>query len=208
MEQLTSSFAQFARDIAGKHVPEVAIEAALSSLGGKAAGSLEGLNVERRGALINHFVRSIKNIGVHTASQLEHELLARAGCCPAGRRIAALKDAISIIAVRNHLHQMATSLGLSWKEAMRLQSAVSDVARFVVSRGGGRIELDSADNGLFVTVYAGADLGPIPATGSASAITPAWLAGTMNLVKGFRCSRTDHDAVLEFLFETSQSMVA
>ena len=30
-------------------------------------------------------VRSIRNIGVHTASQLEHELLMAAGCCPVGR---------------------------------------------------------------------------------------------------------------------------
>lgn len=205
MENSVPSFAQFVRPIGIKHAPASAIEAALVAIGRKAEVSLSELPAERKEALINHFVRSIRNIGVHTASQLEHELLLASGCCPIGRRVVALKDAISLIAIRNQVQQVATATGLGWKESMRLQSAVSEVARFVTDRGGGRIELEATIDGIVVTVHATQDLGPIEAMGGPSS---SWLAGTMNLVKDFRSSRASGAWLLELCFFRPQTMVA
>lgn len=205
MEHPATTFAQFARTVAVKHVPAATVEAALVALGSKAESVLGGLDAERKGTLINHFVRSIRNVGVHTVTRLEHALLEAAGCCPAGRRVVALKDAISLITIRNHIHLMATAIGLPWSESMRVQSAISDVARFVVDRGGGRIEMEEVHEGLAVSVYSAYDLGPMPPPGGPA---PPWLAGTVNLAKTFRCVRSGNGSHLEFCFSRPQPMVA
>lgn len=202
MESNASTLAELVRTVAVNFVPETAVEAALGAIASKADTALSSLDTERRGMLINHFVRSIRNIGVHTASKLEHALLEASGCCPASRRIVALKDAISLIAVRNQTHAMATAIGLAWAESMRLQSAVSDVARFVIEHGGGRLEMEETLSGLLISVRATGDLGPI--------VTPApsWLISTTNLAKTFRSARSGGSTYLEFCFPRPQTMVA
>jgi hypothetical protein len=202
VESNPQTLAELARAVAVNFIPATTVETTLAAIGSKADMNLSSLDAPSRGILINHFVRSIRNIGVHTASKLEHALLEAAGCCPAGRRIVALKDAISLIAVRNQTHAMATAIGLPWSESMRLQSAVSDVARFVVERGGGRLEMEETLAGLLVSIRAGSDLGPIAAP------HPPWLISTMNLAKSFRSARSGGNTYLEFCFSRPQTMVA
>jgi hypothetical protein len=199
------TFAQLARSVAQKHVPGSAVESALAALGGKAEWNLSSLDAERKGSLVSHFVRGLRNIGVHAASRIERAMLEAAGCCGAGRRVLVLKDAISLIAVRNQVHQLATAVGLAWSESMRVQSAVSDIARFVVERGGGRIEIEETLDGLSFVVLTALDIGPVLHPGTPA---PTWLSGTLNIARDFRSSRSGGGTALEFWLSRPQSLVA
>lgn len=205
MEPTIRTFAQLARSVADKHVPPETIEQSLQALGGKAEWSLQSLDADRKGALISHFVRGLRNIGVHAASKIEHALLSAAGCTSAGRRTVVLKDAISLIAARNQVHQILTSLGMEWQSSMRFQSAISDVARYVIERGGGRIELEEISGAILCIVYITQDTGPISPSGAA---TPSWLASTLNLTKDVRTSRTGSGSSVEIRLPRPQAMVA
>jgi hypothetical protein len=205
MDASTTTFAQLAHDVAVKHVPAAAIDGALASLGGKGEWSVYSMDPDRRSALVSHFVRSLRNVGVHTASRVEAALLAAAGCRPLGCRVIVLKDAISLITVRNQIHQLITSLGAGWSGSMRYQSALSDIARFVIERGGGRIELEDAPGHIVFLVHTAEDIGPISTTpGSA----PAWLAATLNLTKEVRFSRLGSGSVVEIKFPAPKALVA
>lgn len=205
MEPTIRTFAQLARSVADKHVPPESIEQSLQALGGKAEWSLQSLDADRKGALISHFVRGLRNIGVHAASKIEHALLSAAGCTSAGRRTVVLKDAISLIAARNQVHQILTSLGMEWQSSMRFQSAISDVARYVIERGGGRIELEEISGAILCIIYITQDTGPISNSGAA---TPSWLASTLNLTKDVRTSRTGSGSSVEIRLPRPQAMVA
>jgi hypothetical protein len=201
----SSTFAQLAHSVAVKFVSDAAVDGALSSIGGKANWIVADLPIEKRSALIQQFVRALRDTGVHTATRLEHALLHAAHCPAAGRRVISLKDAISLIAVRNQVHQLATGVGLSWNESMRLQSAISDLTRFIVEKGGGRVEIEDTSSALFFMIYANADLGPCTPP---EATTPPWLVGTVNLAQGFRCGRAISGTQFQFWHGRPQSMVA
>ena len=205
MDSTIRTFAQLARSVADKYVSVETIDASLQALGGKAEFPLSSLDVDRKSALISHFVRGLRNIGVHTASRIEHALLAAGGCGSAGRRTIVLKDAISLIAARNQVHQILTSLGMEWQGSMRFQSAISDVARFVIERGGGRIELEEVPGAIVCIVYVTQDLGPLVSTG---ATAPTWLASTLNLTKDVRTSRSGTGSSVEIRLPRPQAMVA
>lgn len=205
MEKPTITFAQLARGIASKHVSSTAVESALNALGSKSLSVMADLTVERRSSLINHFVRSLRDTSVQTSSRLEHALLSAASCRTNGRRVIVLKDAISLIAVRNQVHQLATGIGMSWNESMRLQSAISDLARFLVDKGGGRIEIEDTSSALFFMVDSISDLGPCSPPETP---TPPWLTSTMNIAQGFRSARTVTGTHFEFWHARPQSMVA
>ena len=205
MDRPTTTFAQLARSIAIKHVSSTTIESAISALGNKTSCVVADLTVEKRSALVNHFVRTLRDTSVQTATRLEHALLAAASCRSAGRRVIVLKDAISLIAVRNQVHQLASAVGLSWNESMRLQSAISDLARFIVEKGGGRIEIEDTSSALFFMIDSVSDLGPCSPPETP---TPSWLVSTMSLAQGFRSGRTITGTHFEFWHARPQSMVA
>lgn len=201
----TATFAQLARDVAAKHVPGDAIEGALASLGGKGEWVVHSMDPDRRSALVSHFVRSLRNVGVHTASRVEASLLSAAGCRPSGCRVIVLKDAISLIAVRNQIHQLLTSLGTGWSGSMRYQSALSDIARFVIEHGGGRIEHEDLAGRIVILVHTAEDLGAIS---TQPGTAPAWLAATLNLTKEVRISRIGSGSLIEIKFPTPNALVA
>jgi len=205
MDASTTTFSQLAHDVAVRHVPMAAIDGALASLGGKGEWSVYSMDPDRRSALISHFVRSLRNVGVHTASRVEAALLSAAGCRPVGCRVIVLKDAISLIAVRNQIHQMITSLGAGWSGSMRYQSALSDIARFVIERGGGRIELEDSPGHIIFLVHTAEDIGQV-STQPGSA--PPWLAATLNLTKEVRVSRIGSGSIVEIKFPAPKALVA
>lgn len=200
-----ATFAEFARGIARRHVAEETIQGALQAMGGKAECGWSQADPDRRSALIGHFVRSMRNVGVHAANRIEGELLAAAGGRREGRRVQVLRDAISLIAVRNQIHQTITSLGAGWNGSMRYQSALSDIARTVIERGGGRIELEEGGGSLSLWVYCAADLGPVS---TVAGHAPGWLAATLNLTKEIRVNRSGSGSLIEIKFEKPTAMVA
>ncbi len=201
-----STFGSFAHGIASRYIPDETILSALSSLGGKAEWGFPGMDGERRRALIGHFIRSLRNVGVHTANRIETELLLAAGCVSMGHRVLPLRDAISLIAVRNQIHQTITSLGAGWNGSMRYQSALSDIARFIIEHGGGRMELEEGTSCLSLAIHCTGDLGPISLNpGSA----PPWLASTLSLTKDVRAQRiSGGGSLIEIKFEKPKALVA
>lgn len=201
----TSTFAEFARSIASRFVPEETVVTGLLALGGKAEWQLSSLDSERRSTMISHFVRSMRNLGVHTASRIEGALLAEAGCRAMGCRVLVIKDAISLIAVRNQVHQTITALGAGWNGSMRYQSALSDIARYVIERGGGRIELEEGSGSLHFAIYTAQDIGPVSLQAGTA---PGWLAATLSLTKDVRTSRNGSGSLIEIKFEKPRALVA
>lgn len=178
-----TTFSQVAREIAGKHVPLPVIKAALDGLGAKAEHLVEELDAERKLLLANQFVRTLRNVGVADAHRIEHEMYAALGVAPTSRRSVVIKDAISLITVRNHVHQLVTALGMSWSAGMQVQSAISDVARFVSANGGGKIETEAgADGRIRFELWTNRSLGPV----SIGVATPPWLVGIAKLAEGFQ----------------------
>lgn len=201
-----STFGDFARSIATQYVPEDTLTGAFSAMGGKAEWGFAGMDGERRRALIGHFVRSLRNVGVHTAHRIESELLTAAGCVSAGHRMLPLRDAISLIAVRNQIHQTITALGAGWNGSMRYQSALSDIARYVIEHGGGRMELEEGLNCLRLCIHCLDDLGSIALSPGAA---PTWLAATLNLTKDVRITRSSGGgSLIEIKFEKPKALVA
>lgn len=179
---MATTFSQVARDVAGRYLPAAIIKGALDPLGAKADQAVDTLDVERRRQLATQFVRALRNVGVAESTRVEHELFTALGAAPTQRRSVPIKDAISLIAIRNHVQQLATAIGMPWSEGMQVQSAISDVARFLSQNGGGRIETEATPGGgVHVDVWTNRGLAPI-----ALATPPPWLIGVVSLARGFR----------------------
>ena len=66
-------------------------------------------------------------------------------------------------------------------------------------------EIEEKSDRLDFAVYTVFVVGPIVVSGAA---TPAWLAGTLNLAKDFRASRSAAGSHFEFWLSRPQSLVA
>lgn len=202
-----TTFAQIARSRAVPFTHLPTIDAALALVGPHAEKPLETLDRERKLHMVARFVRAIPGLGVHASAVLEHELLDAIGVTQTGRYGVPLQSAISLISVRNHLHQIATTVGFSWSDGMLLQSAVADVARHVLEHGGGSLEMMATEDGrVSVSVHSNASLGAISA--SPNHATPAWLAGALSLAKRFRSDASGPGSHLEFSFDIPRAAVA
>jgi hypothetical protein len=189
---MARTFSQVAREVGGKYLTLPAIKAALEPLGAKAELIVEDCDVERRLQLTTQFVRALRNVSVAEAHRLEHELFEALDAAPTSRRSVAIRDAISLITVRNHIHQLVTALGMPWSDGMGVQSAVSELARFIAGTGGGRIDTEATrDGSIQFEVWTHRPLGPISVAGVA---TPPWLVGVAKLARDFR-TRPAHDGV-------------
>lgn len=178
---MVTTFSQVARDVAGKYLAAATIKNALDPLGAKAEQATDTLDVERRRQLATQFVRALRNVGVADSTRIEHELFTALGAAPTQRRSIPIKDAISLIAIRNHVQQLATAVGMPWGEGMQVQSAISDVARFLSQNGGGRIETEATAEGrIHVEVVMNRGLAPI-----VLATPPMWLIGVVSIARGF-----------------------
>jgi hypothetical protein len=202
-----TTFRLLARSRAVRLAPLAAIDDALTKLGAVADRTIDSLDRERKLQLVTRFVRAIPALGVQTASVLEHELLAAIGVEPTGRHVLPVQTAISLVAVRNHLHALVTAVGVSWSDGMLVQSAVADVVRFVLERGGGTIEMTAtSEHDIAVTIHSTKSLGTIPERQGPA--TPAWLAGAMNLAPRFSVRDDGKTTDLEFSFAMTRAAVA
>lgn len=205
MDRSNVTLAQLARGIAVRFVQPAVIDAALIALGTRADIVLSELTTERRSTLINHFVRLLRNTGIQTATRVEHAMLEAASCRTAEKRVISLKDAISLIAVRNLIHQMATAVGIGWNDSMKLQSALSDISRFIIEKGGGKVEIKDTGSALVFLIDSLADL---TAFSPPQIPSPSWLASTLNLAQGFRTTLSGGGTHFEFWYARPHSMVA
>lgn len=105
-------FAQVVSSVAEKYVSASVAQAALKVLGAKAEQPIDTFDTERRILLATQFVRALRNVGVAEANRLEHALYEALDAAPTSRRAVVIKDAISLIAVRNHVAQVTTALGV------------------------------------------------------------------------------------------------
>lgn len=181
---MVTTFSEVARRIAGGYLSPSSLKSALEPLGARAEHPLLDLDTERKLQLTSQFVRGLRVLGVADAHRLEHELYESLGVAPTSRRAVVIKDAISLIAVRNHVSQLAVAMGMSWSASMAVQSAVSDVARFVSTNGGGRVETEAPGDGrIHFEVWTNRPLPPFTFGGLT---TPPWLVGVIKLAEGFR----------------------
>ncbi|MFT3766953.1 MAG: hypothetical protein QM820_15755 [Minicystis sp.] len=205
---MTTTFSQVARDVAGKYLALATIKSALDHVGARVDHPLAELDVDRRLQLTSQFVRALRDVGVTEANRIEQALFEALGAAPTKRRSLPIKDAISLITVRNHVHQLATALGIPWSEGMQVQSALSDVARHVsTAGGGGRLELEASPDGrIHVEVWSHRPLDPVSIEPGA---TPTWLIGVAKLSRGLRAaSAPDGGTHLELWIARTVALVA
>jgi hypothetical protein len=134
------TLARIARTAGAKLVSSKAIEEGLLRLGGRATQSLDDAARGVRADLIGEFVRGLYDISVEAAHDLERVLLVEANAAPDGIHDVAVSDAISLVRARNHVGQITKLLGLSWSDAMRVQSAIAELVRFAAAHGGGLLQ--------------------------------------------------------------------
>jgi hypothetical protein len=130
------------------------IEAALSSLGERQHVALTQLEATRRGAAIGQFVRNLRGLAVEESTALERRLLHAANAFPPAKQELALRDALSLIALRNTVRYLAVVLGFPWSEGMLVEAALSELGRTLQEAGGATltIEVDLAASAFAVSV--------------------------------------------------------
>jgi hypothetical protein len=128
---------------ANRCAPDV-LRSALTALGPKAAESPQAMDAERRAALVSLFVRNLRGLPVAEAALLEHELLSVVGAMPSPRKSVGIRDALSLVALRNYIRYLTVAINLGWAPGMQIQSAISELARLVQEAGGGRIDFQTS----------------------------------------------------------------
>jgi hypothetical protein len=203
---MSPDFAHIAHIRAARYASAANIDVALSRLGGLATQPLESLDHDRRVKTASRFVRVLDGLSVHDGAVLEHDLLTAIGAGTPGVHMLAMQNAISLITVRNHLHELLTTVGISWSDGMLAQSAVSDVARHIVDHGGGTIEMQVKQGRVSVRVFAKQDLGAVPSTSGPR--TPAWIVGVSNLSNHVGITRGGGGTQIEFMIDMASAAVA
>jgi hypothetical protein len=139
------TLAKAARASGGMLVGREVVEQGLSLLGERAEMPLDDQSRETRALMVNQFVRRLRGVSLDKLHDFERMLLVALHAAPAGVQDVLIVDAISVIKARNHLGQVAKSLGLGWSDGMRLESAVSDLVRYALSHGGGLLQTTVQD---------------------------------------------------------------
>ena len=133
------TLARAARASRGVLVAAEVIEAGLALMGDRANAPLDAEPREARAVLV----------GAH---DLEGGRRAERHAAPDGTQDVLIKDAISVIRARNHLGQLAKSLGMSWAETMKLEAALGDVLRWTAGGGGGVLQTTTARDHARITL--------------------------------------------------------
>ena len=129
-------------------VPRGEVDAAMYALGARAQLTLDHITRVDRGLMADQFVRNLKSLSVHQATELERDLLVRLEAAPTGKFSSKLDGAVSLVELRTHLKQALTGLGLDWDKLTRAQSLVAGVARWLQSIGGATMEVVSTANSV------------------------------------------------------------
>lgn len=198
-------FSEIAADVSRRSAPQEAVARALSLMGARADLLVDDLDADHRIRLVGQFVRGLRNIGVHEAARIERDLYEAVGAGPTSRRPVVVKDAISLVAVRNHVQQLTTALGVPWATGMQIQSAISDVARFVAANGGGQIDMEADADGLMRFAVRMDTYLPMVSLGAA---TPPWLVGVAELTDDFRMRHDAHATHIQIKIGHREALVA
>jgi hypothetical protein len=170
---MAMTIARAARNAGARLIPSEILEGAIKSFPA-ADEPLDALPTERRAALVSQFARSLHGVGVAKTTDLVRLMLSAVDAMPRGAKVVALNDAISLIAARNLVTHLASHVGLAWAESMRLQAAVSDLARIVSTHGGGILEATADERRAAVVVRTRTTL--------VNDAEPAWLVALRELV--------------------------
>ncbi|MBI2394424.1 MAG: hypothetical protein HYV09_32940 [Deltaproteobacteria bacterium] len=130
------------------------MEEALAALGSRATEPLASVDATRRALIINQFMRRVRNLTVRESDAVERDMLTRADAFPQGERPWQVKDALSLVALRNGVRLFCVCMGVDWAESMRMQSAVAELGRALLELGGGTVRLELLDRGeeLAITI--------------------------------------------------------
>ncbi len=202
-----ASLAEAARRVAARYLAGPPLQDALARLGAHGDEPLAHLDAGARLAAVNALVRGVRGwLSVAEAAALERELAAAFGAPSSDGEAVEIKDAISVITLRNHVGTAASASGLSWSAGMQVQSALSEVARFLAEHGGGAIHIVPGAARLRFQVDAWVDPG---AVGTATpAGTPPWLIGVAKLSSDFRRVPSTQGARFQFTVAAEAALVA
>lgn len=190
------NFSQAARRVASKYVDASSLDAAMEVLGARAEKDVDSLDSEGKASLISFLVRNLRELSVEEATELERKLLREMGAVPKPMKTIIVKDDISVITLRNYVRYLCVYLGMEWNRGMLLQSAVSDLARFALTRGSGTFEISAAREKVSFRVHIDGQV----AIGGAwlSTSNEPLLAGVRNLARGLRSTSGAQGSHLEF----------
>ena len=201
------TLSQTARKIAAGFVGPENLEDALRAVGTRADRPVETQDLETKAGLVSYFVRNLRDLTVEASTELERQLLQAIGATPKGEKALPIKDNISVITLRNHVRYLCVVLGAEWSLGMLVQSAISDLARFVLARGGGSfvISVQLRDIHFRVNIDRQLDGGP----GWMKAVAnDSLLAGLRPLARDPKSGVSAHGSVMEFFIECAPRRAA
>lgn len=196
------TLSQTARKIAAGFVGPENLEDALRAVGTRAEKPIDAHDLETKAGLVSYFVRNLRDLTVEASTELERQMLQAVGAVPKGEKVVPIKDNISIITLRNHVRYLCVVLGAEWSLGMLVQSAISDLARFVLARGGGSftITVQLRDIHFRVHIDRQVEGGPGWLKGVAQ---DSLLAGLKPLARDQKSGVSAHGSVMEFYIECS-----
>jgi hypothetical protein len=130
------------------------LSAGIQAVAPKMGHSDNGLEPERKAVLVSLFVRNLRGLPVTDAAQLEHELLTAVGALPGARKTLEIRDALSLVGLRNYVRYLTVAINLNWANGMQTQSALSELARLIQEAGGGKFEIHTDLSVRAITVLA------------------------------------------------------
>lgn len=195
---MAQTFLQVVTRVSGDPSLAPIVQDGLARLADSAQLDVDGLTREERARLVTRFVRSLRAIRVEQAATLERQLMQMLRANPEGTHVVAIENAISVLSVRNHVGALATALSLDWSAGMKLQAAIAELVRGIMSRGAGLFESRIEPGRVHVRISCNRPLGP-------EALVLAPLAG---LVARPSLSRVGDGSVISFLLVPDLSVAA
>jgi hypothetical protein len=196
------TLSQTARKIAAGFVGPENLEEALRAVGTRAERPIDSQDVETKAGLVSYFVRNLRDLTVEASTELERQMLQAVGATPKGEKSVPVKDNISVITLRNHVRYLCVVLGAEWSLGMLVQSAISDLARFVLARGGGFFVISVQLRDVHFRVHIDRQLEGGPGW-LKNVAQDSLLAGLKPLARDQKSGVSAHGSVMEFFVECS-----
>lgn len=201
------TLSQTARQIAGGFVGPENLEDALRAVGNRADRPIDSQDPDTKAGLVSYFVRNLRDLTVEASTELERQLLQAVGAMPKGEKQIAVKDNISVITLRNYVRYLCVVLGAEWSLGMLVQSAISDLARFVLSRGGGTFTISVQIRDVHFRVHFDRAIEGGPGW-FRNVEKDSLLAALKPLARDLRSSVSAHGSLLEFHIESQPRRAA
>jgi hypothetical protein len=171
-------------EVASRHVSPKRADDALAAVGLRGDEPHAANSREERAQLVARYVRALREVGVEASAVLERELFTALDAVPQGECAFPIRDALSLVALRNHVRVACVCAGMDWARGMQLQSAVSEVAREVASWGVATLAIAVRANAVQFAV----GLPPGSAGRAANAVQDraSWVAGLLEQSQSYR----------------------